>query len=867
MKSRYVRLLLVFMLPGIACVAVAEPPPSAGPDTVLYQGKSLDFWVRQLKDDEALAREEAVAVLSDAGPDAASALPAIKDLLKDPSANLRLQAAVAVWKIGRQGDAAATVLIAALKSPNRANRLLALQILARIGAGEKEVLPAVMTVLADPDAVVRQRAFEALEQIGPAAVPGLVERLRDGDPGVRRECTACLGRIGAGDNDISARLTDALKDDDKQVRVAATEALLRTEHKNKDAIAVLIDGVMDEDADVRRSAGELLLQVRPRPKEAAPAYAALLKPENNVNLRLGAADALWELHRRSKEVLPVLLEIVKSPDWNGRQRAFEIMVRLGSGAKPALPDLIVLVKSGQQPGYIEDVFVQIGSDAVPPLVEILHQNNPTAYRAAAILGHMGPEAGPTLLKLLDDSDAQIRSKAISILRENGPSVLGDLSGLIPASPGEKEVQQYLLAVNGIGWSGPDAKAAVPLLLDMASKKDSSYKRTALDALFAFRLDANKVLPILNELVNDKDPSVCLAAAILRWRLDHKAGPAVEIIKPLLSNPVCRSSVIKTLVDISAADPEGVSALVSCIEDPGAGVDWQTLSVIEQAGVTPKLPIAPLAKKLHSKETYVRYAAACLLARLGADAKLVVPVLIDGLKAPGPVRGRQNLRALSLYGEEAASAGPSIKALLDDRDIFTIMEAAQALVRIQPAAKKEAMDALLRALAEPEKRPYGIEAAGTLLQLDALNPKAIAALKKALTDPDPQVRNSALTACYTAGPDAKPLLPLLEKALDEETGELRLWAAVAYWKVGGQPDKAAAVLAESLKESPHTPVRMSAARLLGMLGVDARTAVPILCDALKDRSLQVRKVAADSLREIGPAAAEKAGIPLYPMYYP
>jgi HEAT repeat protein len=447
------------MLPGIACVAVAEPPPSAGPDTVLYQGKSLDFWVRQLKDDEALAREEAVAVLSDAGPDAASALPAIKDLLKDPAANLRLQAAVAVWKIGRQGDAAAPVLIAALKSPNRANRLLALQILARIGAGEKEVLPAVKTVLADPDAVVRQRAFEALEQIGPAAVPGLVERLRDGDPGVRRECAACLGRIGAVSKDVRPRLTDALKDDDKQVRVAAAGALLRLDRKNQDAVAVLIDGVMDEDADVRRSAGELLLQVRPQPKEAAPAYAALLKPENNVNLRLGAADALWELHRRSKEVLPVLIEIVKGPDRNGRQRAFEIMARLGSDAKAALPDLIDLVKSGPQPGYIEDVFVQIGPDAVPPLVEASRENNsPAPYYASSILGRIGTEAGPALIKLLDDSDARIRSKALSALGQNGPSIPGGLAAIIAVARNEKEAQQRLLAVNGLSWAGPGAKS-------------------------------------------------------------------------------------------------------------------------------------------------------------------------------------------------------------------------------------------------------------------------------------------------------------------------------------------------------------------------------------------------------------------------
>src|SRR2546430_1077032 len=67
------RLFAACLLPMLAWVGFA-----AGPDQPLYQGKPLDFWLAQLKDDDALAREEAIAVLADAGPAAETALPALK---------------------------------------------------------------------------------------------------------------------------------------------------------------------------------------------------------------------------------------------------------------------------------------------------------------------------------------------------------------------------------------------------------------------------------------------------------------------------------------------------------------------------------------------------------------------------------------------------------------------------------------------------------------------------------------------------------------------------------------------------------------------------------------------------------------------
>jgi len=69
-----------------------------------------------------------------------------------------------------------------------------------------------------------------------------------------------------------------------------------------------------------------------------------------------------------------------------------------------------------------------------------------------------------------------------------------------------------------------------------------------------------------------------------------------------------------------------------------------------------------------------------------------------------------------------------------------------------------------------------------------------------------------------------------------------------------------VTLESLNEALHSSdpgVRLDAIGSLGCLGCKARRAVPALVEALKDRSIPVRKMAALALGEIGSQGATRA----------
>jgi alpha-L-fucosidase len=118
---------------------------------------------RALSDPEADVRRSAVVALTQIGPRAAAAVPALVKLLDDNDRSLRWRAALALGQIGPAAKAAAPALVAALKDGDEDVRLRAAQALARIGP---DGVTALTVGLKDPDAGLRRRAAELLAQFG-----------------------------------------------------------------------------------------------------------------------------------------------------------------------------------------------------------------------------------------------------------------------------------------------------------------------------------------------------------------------------------------------------------------------------------------------------------------------------------------------------------------------------------------------------------------------------------------------------------------------------------------------------------------------------------------------------------------------------
>ena len=114
-----------------------------------------------------------------------------------------------------------------------------------------------------------------------------------------------------------------------------------------------------------------------------------------------------------------------------------------------------------------------------------------------------------------------------------------------------------------------------------------------------------------------------------------------------------------------------------------------------------------------------------------------------------------------------------------------------------------------------------------------DPAAVAAMVADLKDRDFQVRLSAAKTLGGFGVHAKAAVPALTETLQDENNFVRSSAALALWQIDKHSD-AIPALVENVKSSDNRGHIAMAADALGQIGVEAKAAVPVLREALKDK---------------------------------
>jgi HEAT repeat protein len=129
--------------------------------------------------------------------------------------------------------------------------------------------------------------------------------------------------------------------------------------------------------------------------------------------------------------------------------------------------------------------------------------------------------------------------------------------------------------------------------------------------------------------------------------------------------------------------------------------------------------------------------------------------------------------------------------------------------------------------------------------------AVTALTRALRDPSERVRCRAAQALGASGRDEAGALRGLERALDDEAAAVRAAAAEGLGRWGRGAGSALPLLTKKLSDC-DTAVRVAAARSLWLIDDEVDQVVPVLIDALNDRSVGWQ--APFVLGEIGPQAS-------------
>jgi hypothetical protein len=205
--------------------------PVAG---VVYRGKPLSVYLRQLEQARPEGRAEVIRSIGAFGEDAAPAISALTVALADPDPGTRGAAAWTLAQVGRKASEAAPAVAKLLQDANTPVRESAALALRQMGKGAVGAVAELIAALKDPAPTVRMTAATALGQIGeaaPSGVPALAAALLAPDEEVQvlRNIAYALGNIGPNARSAIPALQQVQH---LRIKYIAEEAIARIEGKH-----------------------------------------------------------------------------------------------------------------------------------------------------------------------------------------------------------------------------------------------------------------------------------------------------------------------------------------------------------------------------------------------------------------------------------------------------------------------------------------------------------------------------------------------------------------------------------------------------------------------------------------------------------
>lgn len=348
---------------------------------------------------------------------------------------------------------------------------------------------------------------------------------------------------------------------------------------------------------------------------------------------------------------------------------------------------------------------------------------------------------------------------------------------------------------------------------------------------------SKPLSQLVKEIRDKDPGVAWSAmdAIPAYGAEARKEAGRALIARLNDSDVSlRATAAYTisLIGLETRDVrDAVKALTWLMRDPEAIVRYRAAAALARLGPDAHTAVFALSSALSDRTWEVRKAVAFALGTTGGDGK----------NPPEP----RAVQALTVHGLKDWCAQVKIESL-------------HSLIRLGPPenpADQQAVMRTLDGLLKDRNRGVVLWARLGLMRM-ARQPdvQQTAAIARALRDPDAATRMEAARVLGAMQMEGRAHVGDLVAALrDKEIFVVRAAAAAL-------AEMKDAVTAKDLRDiaamigDEDIQVRCNACLGLAALGEAARTRVPDLIEALKDKQPEVVTVAAQALQEVGDGRA-------------
>jgi HEAT repeat protein len=694
-----------------------------------------------------------------------------------------------------------------------------------------------------------EHQFRAVRAIGPEdgppageAVPALLDVLRrnplrapdDNPPPERREALAAVKRLGGR---AVAPLRKALRD--PATRDVACDALVELGPEAREAAPDIIDTFAKDE------------QRYPDDRRDDRALRAI-----------------------GRDAVPALVAATQEKDARRRGRAFYVLYGLGAEAEAALPALTDEIRRGEPDGYTYagDALIRIGAPAIPALVGQMVDPQPLGqYRAEflrrsamVLLARMGAPAVPALREALGHPNASVRACAAEALGRFTPPATA--AGAVPElgralRDGDATVRQRAAAA--LGNIGPEARAAAPLLREALGDPAADVRLSAAYALCGRAADERgRAEPVLVALYRDA----------------HAARPLPWTAGLVLDGPL-RVALRWSVLELRGGEGDALRRRAYL-----AG-----LLLTEPGGrAAPLLPM--LIEKLEAPDRTgraddVRSDAALFLSRLGPDAAGSGPKLVPLLRRP-QAREAACAALVSLGPEAGDGTVAALRAILDEGEPEARWLAFLALASVDPDAARARVPSLgkvVEALSGPTARGFWedrrkahrvVALAGDGYNTVGWQDQSSGArglLGGALKDVKPTSKEEGILLVgawrlrkpygddyyvfdalgRSRGAAAAEAAPTLVTAVVRSELDHPHWGEAAADALPGMGAPAVPALRAALTSPRPRPI----AQIIGLIGPDARDAVPDLVKALQGNSRGLRLEAAEALGRIGPDARE------------
>lgn len=259
-----------------------------------------------------------------------------------------------------------------------------------------------------------------------------------------------------------------LRHPNPDVRVRAMGHLSQYGSEADKALPYLMENFRDRRETVNRAAEKAIVGMK---EPGAHALGSLLSDKDSW-VRCRSAAALGLMPADAGTVVPALIEALRDRDFCVSEKS---AIALGA----------------------------VGEPAVPPLLEVLKSNNPSARRVAAqALGYMSPEVqtkvGAALLPSLMNKDQFVRGEAAMRITHMG-------------------------------------KMGIPVFLAALKEDDVDLRQRAVDGLDEIGISRPDVTDALILLFKDKQSTLRLKGAVVLGRMGQKDVSVYQTVAPSLAS--------------------------------------------------------------------------------------------------------------------------------------------------------------------------------------------------------------------------------------------------------------------------------------------------------------------------------------------